>query len=380
MAEGYLAWNLMVLEERVRIMERKIERRLLRDAQNPFELPNREFFANYRLSKELLMDLTNMLRPHLQPLRGNGLAPEVKVLVAVEFFANGSYQRPAGNQCEFALTLSQPSTSRCVRKVAWLINRYLLRQWIKFPMTQQERTAARNKFANARQPFPGAIGAIDCTYINLLAPRLHEEAYVNHHGNYSLNVQAIVDPDLKILNRNARYPGARHDAFIWNASPIRRIMEHCYNNGERRTFIIGDDGYPLEPWLMTPLPHYPPDSRQFRYNERLCKARVVVERFFGVLKGTWRCLSYQRVLMHAPEIAGQIVNACAVLHNMRLHYRLPMEEEINNILRAAENVYVEDAEAREEVMNQRGPRAVAQRIQNQIMQEWFPNNPLHENN
>lgn len=90
MAEGYLAWNLMVLEERVRIMERKIERRLLRDAQNPFELPNREFFANYRLSKELLMDLTNMLRPHLQPLRGNGLAPEVKVLVAVEFFANGT--------------------------------------------------------------------------------------------------------------------------------------------------------------------------------------------------------------------------------------------------------------------------------------------------
>lgn len=46
--------------------------------------------------------------------------------------------------------------------------------------------------------FEGAIGAIDCTHINILAPKIHEEAYANHHGNHSLNVQAIVDPELKI--------------------------------------------------------------------------------------------------------------------------------------------------------------------------------------
>lgn len=126
-------------------------------------------------------------------------------------------------------------------------------------------------------------------------------------------------------------------------------MEYFYNNGVRTYLIstiydfifkkctyilvfimflsyillecihIGDNGYPLEPWIMTPLPHYPQWSRQYHYNEKLCKARNVVERFFGVFKGTWRCLSYQRVLMYAPEIAEQIINTCAVLHNMRLH-------------------------------------------------------------
>lgn len=110
-------------------------------------------------------------------------------MVAVEFFANGSYQRPAGNQCEFAL--SQPSTSRCIRKVARLINMYLLRQWIRFPMTQLERIAVQDKFAHAPQSFPGAIGAIDCTYINILVPHIHEKVYVNYHGNHSLNVQAV---------------------------------------------------------------------------------------------------------------------------------------------------------------------------------------------
>lgn len=71
----------------------------------------------------------------------------------------------------------------------------------------------------------------------------------------------------------------------------------------------GDAGYPLEPWLMTPLPHYPEGTRQFEYTKKLCKARNVVERFFGVFKSVWRWLFYQRVLMYAPDKAGRIVNA-----------------------------------------------------------------------
>lgn len=68
--------------------------------------------------------------------------------------------------------------------------------------------------------------------------------------------------------------------------------------------------------------------------------------------------------MYAPEIAGQIVNACAVLHNMRLHYRLPLDVDEHEILNAPENVYVaEAAREEEEAMIHRGPRAVAQHIQ-----------------
>lgn len=128
MAEGYLAWELLVLQERVRRIERRVERRLLWDAQNPFELPHNEFIAHFRVSQELAMDLVNILRPDLQKERISGLSPEVQVLVAINFYANGSYQRPVGNQCK--LVISQPSTSRCIRRVRFLINVHLLRQWI----------------------------------------------------------------------------------------------------------------------------------------------------------------------------------------------------------------------------------------------------------
>lgn len=144
---------------------------------------------------------------------------------------------------------------------------------------------------------------------------------------------------------------------------------------EYEYFCIGDAGYPLEPWLMTPLPHYPEGTRQFQYTEELCKARNVVERCFGILKMMWRCLSYQRVLMYEPSFAGRIVNACTVLHNMRIHYRLPLpdydEAAVYEIMDNNHNNRHE-----ENILRQQGPRAVARRIQQQIMRERFPQ--LHD--
>ncbi|XP_017474731.1 PREDICTED: putative nuclease HARBI1 [Rhagoletis zephyria] len=185
-------------------------------------------------------------------------------------------------------------------------------------MTQIERQAAKEIFARAPSPFVGGtIGAISCTHVPILGPKHHEEAYVNHHGYHSINVQMICDPNLKILNVNARFPGARHDSYIWSSCAIRRVMRRSFENGNHM-FLIGDSGNPLEPWLMTPLPNQPEATPKFRYNEALCKARNPVERLFGVLKGTWRCLSQQRVLFYDPKFAGKVVNACTVLHNMRL--------------------------------------------------------------
>lgn len=126
-------------------------------------------------------------------------------------------------------------------------------------MTQVERQAAKEIFASAPSPFVGGtIGAIDCTHISILAPKNHEEAYVNHHGYHSINVQMvrvklyleynskndcynlqICDPNLKILNVNAKYPGARHDSYIWSSSAVRRVMQRSFENGNHNMFLIG---------------------------------------------------------------------------------------------------------------------------------------------
>lgn len=109
-------------------------------------------------------------------------------MITIQFYAQGSYQRSVGNQFQF--NVSQ-TTSRCLHLVTDAINQRLLRRWVKFPMTEEERQRAREKFSIAAQSFEGAIGAIDCTFVNIIAPHEHEEAFINHHGNHSLNVQAV---------------------------------------------------------------------------------------------------------------------------------------------------------------------------------------------
>ncbi|XP_025158261.1 putative nuclease HARBI1 [Harpegnathos saltator] len=303
MALDYLAWELGLVVERVRRLERRVARRQLRDAQNPFHIPRDEFIDYFRLTPELVIDIAAALRIDLHNERLTGLVPEIKVLIAIQFYAQGSYQRSVGNQ--FQWIVSQSTTSRCLHAVTEAINRRLLRRWVKFPMTEENRQQARAKFSATFYSFESAIAAIDCTFIHIIAPHENEEAFINHHDHHSLNVQAIVDPDMKLLNINPRYPGARNDSYIWSTSPIRRAIEFHYNRGERKTWLIGDAGYPLEPWLMIPLVDFP---------EKL----------------------------EAPIAAdnGEYENT-GLIDNEDLH--------------------------------QRGPRALAQRIQRQIMRERFPN-------
>ncbi|KAL7856585.1 hypothetical protein SRHO_G00154840 [Serrasalmus rhombeus] len=50
---------------------------------------------------------------------------------------------------------------------------------------------------------------------------------------------------------------------------------------------LGDSGYPLKRWLLTPFPN-PQSTEERRYNDVRTLTRS--ERTIGLLKGRWRCL------------------------------------------------------------------------------------------
>lgn len=86
MALEYLVWELALLRERVHRIERRVERRQLRDAQNLFHLPRDEFIDYFRLIPELVIHITNELRADLQSKRITGLAPEIKVTLEQNYY------------------------------------------------------------------------------------------------------------------------------------------------------------------------------------------------------------------------------------------------------------------------------------------------------
>ncbi len=88
--------------------------------------------------------------------------------------------------------------------------------------------------------------------------------------------------------------------------------------------FTGDSGYPLRPWLMTPILH-PASEAHERYNRAQRKTRGVVERCIGVLKSRFRCIDHSGgVLLYTPERACRIIAAVCVLHNICQMHRVPL--------------------------------------------------------
>lgn len=205
--------------------------------------------------------------------------------------------------------------NRCITEVSDAIVNHLSAQWIKFPTNNAEKLQIKQNFMEACE-FPGIIGIIDCTHVALIAPAIEEHNYINRKSFHSKNVQLICMLNLEITNCNARFPGSTHDAFIWRDSAVKEVMQNNYARGERNTWLIGDSGYPIEPWLMTPIQGAQPNTPQERYNRAFTKARNCIEMCNGVLKNRFRCLMGERKLRYNPEKVGTIVNACCVLHNI----------------------------------------------------------------
>lgn len=222
----------------------RVQRRALRDSQNPFEMTTEEQFVDlYRFPKALCLELINELQPFLpNSSRRHAIPSNIIVLSALRFFATGSFQRSVGQ--DILSALSQTSVSRSVQVVATALNN-IAHKHIKFPK-REEFPALKVKFMEKYQ-FPGVIGLIDGTHVKISAPKYEvEHVYYCRKGGHSKNVMIICDADYIILAANAQFGGTAHDSYVWRRSRACTKLEDLYNGGERNFWLLGDSGYPLQ--------------------------------------------------------------------------------------------------------------------------------------
>ncbi|CAI6352676.1 unnamed protein product [Macrosiphum euphorbiae] len=253
-----------------------------------FLLPNYIFINNYRLTKDLVRYVINILTPHMtEATKTSALNIQTKVFIALNFFATGSYQLPVGNSN--LEIVSQPTVSRAIDEVVNALNQpEIFKYWVKYPSTLIELRQTREKF-NTKYNFPGIVGIIDCTHIGIFPPKtddpVHPEyMYVNRKNYHSINVQLVCDSDMKIINVSALFPGSVNNAYIWNNSLLEPTLRRIYNYNPEGFYLLGDSGYPLRPWLMTPLMQYKPNTPEERYNRRFKHVRSLIERLSRALE------------------------------------------------------------------------------------------------
>ena len=131
---------------------------------------------------------------------------------------------------------------------------------------------------------------------------------------------------MRILAIDACRPGSCHDSFVWKMSDAKNYYAEMYREGARNFWLLGDSGYPLKPYLMTPYKSPGYGTAQHTFNQRHASARNIVERTIGVLKSRFRCL--QTMLPYVPSKVVSIVNVCCALHNICKHFNVGFDEEV----------------------------------------------------
>ncbi|KAF2884258.1 hypothetical protein ILUMI_21910 [Ignelater luminosus] len=131
--------------------------------------------------------------------------------------------------------------------------------------------------------FAGVIGVIDCTHIAIVAPpaedrKIPGRLFIRRKGYHSINCQVTCEADLKILTVNERRSGSVHDAAVWSTSAIYQHLKQQYQHGKRSSKLLGDSGYPLQPWLFTPVIGAAANTPRANYNRRLASAKNTIER------------------------------------------------------------------------------------------------------
>eukprot|EP01135_Chromosphaera_perkinsii_P005690 Nk52_evm22s358 gene=Nk52_evmTU22s358 len=145
-------------------------------------------------------------------------------------------------------------------------------------------------------------------------------------GFPALNVQAICDNRRRFLSISIR-AGSVPDCSVFSRSKLGR---YTYEQIPRGKHFVGDAGYSLRDFMITPYSYGKKDDYTFfvldkferNYNYVHSVTRMVIEMAFGILKMRWQVLKYELPFVDAVDAPrkqqknSRLIVACCVLHNM----------------------------------------------------------------
>jgi hypothetical protein len=289
----------------------------------------KQFDSKYRMSYESFMHLVTLLEPNLRQddrksMNSCGqlaICPPHILGLTIRWLSGSSFHdiRDAGN-------FSRPSFFRLLRKGLRAILTCKELQ-ITLPNTQDELDEVLEGFKSksTEEVMSGCVGALDGLLLLIRTPTREEAPNVRiyHSGHYQrmgLNVQAMVDANLRFMYLAVLAGGRSSDVQAYRKSKLKNWIESL----PPWYFVAGDNAYVCTEHLLTPfcgssrsLPEY--DA----YNFFLSQMRIRVEMAFGMLVTKWRIL---RASLEVPLAqSSQILIACGILHNWCINERVRHE-------------------------------------------------------
>ena len=250
-------------------------------------------FRNYlRMDARMFQELVERVGPHLQKedtFWRKALTPEIRLAVTLRYLATGDSYK----SLQYGFRVAHNTISFIIPETCEAIYQVYKDELFRCPTTTEGWKQVASGFSS-KWNIPHAVGAIDGKHVAIRCPPHGGSIYFNYKGFHSIVLLAVVDSDYKFLYCDVGSPGASADGGIFADTALRIAIErdtvgfpepeYLPGSLERVPYsLIGDDAFPLRPWLMKPFPQRQMTTEERIYNYRLCRARRVVENAFGIM-------------------------------------------------------------------------------------------------
>ena len=143
--------------------------------------------------------------------------------------------------------------------------------------------------------FLHVVGAIDGKHVVIEAPDKSGTLYHNYKGTFSFVFLTVCHVKYNFTLADVGQYGSNNDSGVLEQSKISSAFENnTLNLAESEVlpgtnldipyFLVGDEIFPLKPWLLGPYPGRLLQLLEMIYNYRHLRARRAIENAFGILK------------------------------------------------------------------------------------------------
>ncbi|XP_071687536.1 protein ALP1-like [Rutidosis leptorrhynchoides] len=168
-------------------------------------------------------------------------------------------------------------------------------------------------------------GAIATTNLKTYPHIKNDIAWLDPASNSSVLLQAVVGPDMRFLDIFMGVPGSMTSDTLLKRSKFYKLVESKeILNGQEieldekatiREYVVGDSGFQLLPWLITPYNDVNLSNNQIEFNKRHRATRSVARRALNKLKEVWGAIDGGKWIPGYDRIQ-RIILACCILHNI----------------------------------------------------------------
>ncbi|GBG68879.1 hypothetical protein CBR_g3577 [Chara braunii] len=279
------------------------------------------------LPHPLFNEIVQQIGPHIQQATTNWRQPlpaEQKFAYALIRWATRGFYR----QSNHGVGMRLASALRSNKDVADAI----IKEYPNVVAFPEGRRLQNVMDAFERKGFPGCVATIDCTHLYIEKPKKeHVACYYDRTGQFLRRSCAITSA--AFLMSLSVVP-SWHDIRALKLSTLTSDYDNIVGilHGEPATlrdgssidpYLLGDTGYPLLSWIMTPHPTNRSRSPEHVvFDDMYTTARSCIEHTFGFLKAIWR--NFGRRHINNLKIICKVFMACCILHNILLDHKVDM--------------------------------------------------------